>query len=596
VALAEVGWLLGMLGLLRPLPVALALLAVHAPGFRAWRWLGTAGRGLGRWLAEPGFRRRRLSLLVAGAAGLLPLALLTLYPPVAFDETLYHLPFARAFAESGSLPLLPLLRAPVFPQLQETLFAMVLPYGGEVAPHAVSLLAALLTVVLLLAWGRRLSPGAGWIAAAAWAGTPLVVYLAGTAYVEPGLAMLVTASLYAVWRWREEAQGAARGQTEGVAGADTGEGWLTLAALFAGAAAASKYLGLFFVGLVALAAVTGGPGARPSWRWRRLARVVVAASLVMAPWYGRIVAVTGNPVFPFLPGVFGSSAWDPASLDAEALRRRVQELPVTLVRLPWDAVLARERLGGLPPYSPVFLLSLPALLAAAATRRRVRSLLLPAAAFALPIAVLAPDARYLSAVLPVASLAVGESLAAPLGAWARRRGRDERWVRGRAAAVALAIVLPGWLYAGYRLARLGPPPVTSEGRDAFLARALPAYPAIQHLNRACGSRSTLYAIHAENMTYFAAGRFVGDWSGPGAYARVLPGNGDARLLFQRLRSLGVDHLLVLEHDQALPAFTADFDHFFRPVYDDGQVRLYALRGCGCGASRERTGRVLDSPS
>ena len=32
------------------------------------------------------------------------MAALALYPPTGFDATLYHLPFARAFAASGRLP------------------------------------------------------------------------------------------------------------------------------------------------------------------------------------------------------------------------------------------------------------------------------------------------------------------------------------------------------------------------------------------------------------------------------------------------------------------------------------------------------------
>jgi hypothetical protein len=587
VVLAEAGWLLALAGLLRPWPVALVLLALHGAGLDAWRWLGKAIRSWVGWLREPGRRRWRTLLMAAGMAGLLPVVLLNAYPPVAFDETLYHLPFARAFAASGSLPVVASLRVPVFPQLMETLLALVLLFAGDAATHAVSLVATLATVALLVAWGRRFSTGAGWIAAAAYAGTPLVVYLAGTAYVEPGLTLFATAALYAAGRWREgtrpeaEADG---GEERGGAGGG-GDGWLTLAALFAGAAAASKYLGLFFLGIVALAAVAARPDARPASRWRRLARVAVAAAVVMAPWYGRIIAVTGNPVFPYLPAVFGSSRWNPVEYDAETLRHRLRELPLTLVRLPWDVVFARRRLGGLPPYSPVFLLSLPALLAAALADRRVRALLLVAVAFGLPIAALLPDARYLSAGLPLVCLAVGESLAAPLAAWARRRRLDERWLRSRAAMAALAICLPGWLYAGYRLYRQGPVPVTPEGREAYLARSLPVYAAIRYLNDRCGSSYTLYAVHAENMTYFASGRFLGDWSGPGAYAAVLPSNGDARLLYQRLRSLGVDHLLTLENDRALPRIaTPELAILFQPVYADGRTRLFALRGAGgCSA-------------
>jgi hypothetical protein len=618
VAVASLGLLLGLAGLLEPLPVLLVLAAIHLASLPVWRsWLsriawrsrlslpsmpqvlrrfpGPAGRCRdGREVAgEAGARQRRLAWLAAGTGVLLPMALLTLYPPTAFDATLYHLPYARAFAASGSLPFLTDLRVPIFPQLMEMLFALMLLFAGELATQAVALLATMLTVALVLVWGRRFSSAAGWIAAAAYAGSPLVVYLAGTAYVEPGLVLFATAAFYSVARWLE---GPARavGQAAPAGRASGADGWLTLAAVFGGAAADTKYLGLFVLGLVALAAVTASPPGAPVPRWRRLARVAVAGGIVIAPWYGRIVAATGNPVFPFLPGIFGSSPWNPLGFDSTTgLRAHLADLAVGLLRLPWDAVFARSRLGGSPPYSPIFLLALPALLAGAVFRRRARLLLATAAAYAVIVLALRPDARYLLVALPLVCVALGDSLAAGLDGWARWRRGDERWLAAAGAVLALAIFLPGWCYAAYRIDRQGPLPVTLAEREAFLARSLPVYPSLRYLDHACGGSYTVYAVHAENMAYFASGRFLGDWTGPAAYRRILPANGDARLLFERLRAIGADHLLTVEGDPALPPlFSASFDGLFRLVYADGRARLFALRGTSCGAARGPTRKRL----
>lgn len=614
VVVALAGLLLGLAGWLRPGPVLLVAAGIHLAGLPAWRALmrelrRSAGRPDGS-ADEAGDEHRPPSLgasprralrLAAIAAALLPFALLTLYPPTAFDATLYHLPYARAFAASGSLPFLPDLRVPIFPQLAETLFAVLWPFGGDLAAHGLALLATLSTAALLLAWGRRVSPAAGWIAAAAWLGSPVVVYLAGTAYVEPELVLFATAALYAVTRSAPRKRGLLMDRRRAPTlpagrwregGSD--DAWLTLAAVFAGAAASTKYLGLIVLGMVAVAAVaTPPPGPRPA-RWRRLARVAAASGIVIVPWYGRILAATGNPVFPFMAGVFGSSPWSPLGFHTAAEdRAHLGDLAVRLLRLPWDLVFARQRLGGYPPYSPVFLLALPALLLGAALLPRVRILLLAAAAYALAVFALLPDARYLLVALPLVCVALGDTLAAGLAmaaSRARRAGRPqaERWAATAAAVLALAIALPGWCYAGYRLYRQGPVPVTPAGRDAYLARALPVYAAIRYLDRTCGSCYTLYAIHAENMAYFAGGRFLGDWTGPAAYQRVVPADGDARLLFGRLRSLGADHLLTVEGDPGLPPiFGPAFGGLFQRVYADGRARLFALRGAGCEAARDR---------
>src|SRR4029078_13631688 len=100
-----------------------------------------------------------------------PLAVLAIYPPTAFDATLYHLPFARAFVTTGALPFLADGRFPVFPQANEILFAAVMLFGPDLAAHGVQLLATLLTALLLAAWGGR---PAGWLAAAVYLGNPIV--------------------------------------------------------------------------------------------------------------------------------------------------------------------------------------------------------------------------------------------------------------------------------------------------------------------------------------------------------------------------------------------------------------------------------------
>ena len=578
VAVAQTGLLLGLAGLLKPVPILLALAGVHLASLPGWRrllrGLGRLARGLGGRVgagAEPTgrWRRRRLLWLVGGTVALLPVALLTLYPPTAFDATLYHLPFARAFASSGGLPVLPDLRVPVFPQLLETLFAMLLPFGGDLAAQAVALIATALTVALLLAWGWRFSPAAAWIAAAAYAGSPLVIYLAGTAYLEPGLALFSTAAFYAAARWWEGG----------------GRGWLTVAAIFGCAAADIKYLGLYALGLVAVAAAAAPSLAPPASRWRRLAIVTLVGAIVAAPWYGRIVAATGNPVFPYLPRLFGTSPWTPPLRGVGDPLALARDVAVRLLCLPWDAVFARSRLGGYPPYSSVFLLAMPALVAGALVRRRVRVLLLAAAGYTAVILAVLPDARYLLAVLPLVCLAVGDCLAWPLEHVARVARAGAGWVDARAALLALAIFLPGWGYSLFSLHRLGPVPVTPAEREAFLARKLPLVSSIRYLDRACGSAYTLYAIHAENMAYFAAGRFLGDLTGPAAYRLVIPADGDAELLYRSLRALGADHLLTLAGDPALPPiFTPAFDRRFRLVYADGHGRLFALRGTSCGGA------------
>lgn len=539
--LAHLGFLLGSLGLLRPgiLSVLIALIALIAM---------TAFYRERRRLA--GSLRAHLSNLsgrtiVPGLLALAPLFILALYPPTAFDEIMYHLPFARAFARSGGLPAMPALRFPVFPALGELLFAETLLLAGDVATHLIDLVAVLATTGLLVAWGRRaFSPKAGWIAAALYLGNPIVVYLAGTAYVDPLLALFVTGALFAAWVYLHSDR-------------TDGRGWLLLAAAFAGSAAGVKYLGLFFAAAVFVDLAC---------RLRKLSIPILfalAAFVVLAPTHARIAAHTGNPIFPYLPGIFGSTAWDPIAIKPMADVIAPETL-VRFVRLPWDVVFHRSAVGRQPPFSPFYLLGLPLLLAGAFRDSRVRRLMAIPLVWGVVFLFLPADSRYLVPVLPAVSLALAGSIQGLI--------RIEK--RSLLAAVCALAFLPGWLYAGYRIALLGPPPATAEERDLYLARNLPLYPAVRELDRIS---SVAYAFHAERMKYFQQGALYGDWIGAARYTRFLPLVETPAVLHRELRRLGASHLLMSKSPgSARPPETSDWQRWFRRVYEDPAAEVFAL--------------------
>jgi 4-amino-4-deoxy-L-arabinose transferase-like glycosyltransferase len=564
VVLATAGCLLGLLGQLAIVPVLAVAAGLHLAGAAGWRELAAAYAQRDR--SSPArLALRALVWLVL----LAPVAVLALYPPLAFDETLYHLPFARAFAASGSLPFLPELRFPVFPQLAEVLSAEMLVVGGDVATHLVALLATLLAAALLVVWGNewegRGRSLAGWFAAAAWLGSPIVVYLSGTGYIEPLLALLVAAACWALWKWRRS----------------SGRRWLVHSAVFAGAAASTKYLGLPFVVALALGVVLARrpPGNSPvADRMRDLGLFVAVALAVMAPWYGRIVALTDNPVFPYLSGIFGAHAWPPLRFDGMAPPTSAAEIVPRLIEqarrlatLPWDLVARRHLVGGLPPFSPVLLAGAPLIALGCLRERGLRPLLALVAGFVALFAILPADSRYLVTILPLVCLALGLSATHALS------GVRLHWRARVAAAVAGLLLLPGWLYAGYRLWRLGPLPVTPPGREAFLSRQVPLYRAVARANRELQPEDTLYGLHAEQMRDYRRGEWAGDWYGPLRYGAVAPLLARPGALATVLRGADVELLLVPKTEGRAPRFAAALAASgFELVYEDGAALLYAV--------------------
>ncbi len=322
-----------------------------------------------------------------------------------------------------------------------------------------------------------------------------------------------------------------------------------------------------------------------------MALFTLVGCAVLAPWYGRIYAWTGNPFFPFFPQVFGGGPWAPLRFRsflvhpngagaapavplAEVLGARL----IALVRLPWDVAFERARYNGEPPFSPLFVAALPlALLAAFRDGRdgRQRRLLGLAALYAFVCLGLPPDSRYLVPALPLVSLAAAGALLSLLDGLGNRQRPVPRQA---AVALCVACFLPGWLYPFYRARLQGAPPLTRAGREAYLARRQPLYPAVAFLNRTRGSAYALWAYHAENMAYYARGRFEGDWIGLARFDRMLGGLRGPEDFHARLRGVGADHLLLPSADPRVPLpEDAAFRRWFTPVYADPYARVYRLR-------------------
>ncbi len=345
-----------------------------------------------------------------------PLLVLALYPPLAFDETLYHLPFVQAFARDGAIRFLPDLRFPVFPVLHEVLCVPLFLLGGDVggrAPHLVSLVELILIVGLLVAWDAR----AGWLAAALFVGSPLVVQLATTLHVEMALTLFVLAGFYALDRER-----------------------YALAGFFLGSACSVKYLGFYFAAAALILALVR----------RRAAIYALTCSLAALPMTAWIWFHTGDPLFPFVR----PSLWTLESPSEVSLADRVALL--------WNVTFARDRAGMQPPVTPFLALLIVALIAAAVKRDAfARRVLLLGAVYLAVFSFLPQDSRYLVPLLPLLCIAAALFIA-------------PRWPKA-VPLLALLAIAPGIAYAGYRIARQGLP----VPRNEWLAQRIPEYRALR---------------------------------------------------------------------------------------------------------------------
>lgn len=478
---AHACFFLAAVGQLRPLPlIALTIVAIAGGAVRA--------RGIARPSA---------SHVVVGLAVIAPLFVLALYPPIAFDETLYHLPFVRALAHDGALRFLPAMRFPVFPQLHELLCVPVFLLGGDIATHLVALAEVVVTAALLIEWARRYDVRAGWLAAALFLGSPLVIQLATITYVEAALALFVAAGFYALDRER-----------------------FLIAGLFLGTACSVKYLGWYFV-LAALIVVL----VRTAARRREAGMFAIACGAVVLPTTTWIVMKTHDPFFPFA----STSLWSLPPSRVVSFGERF----VGALRVLWDVTFARGRMNHQPPVTPLLVGMVAVVIAASIRDTRARWVALLCAGYVAIFACLPQDSRYLVPLLPLLSVVSAVVVA-------------RRW--GKAASViALLAVAPGVAYAGYRIALQGVPPVTASQRSVWLSQRVPAYRA---LVRAGNER--VYVCGGEQLKDDASGELLGDFNGPFSYERVLSNAHDTALIAQRLRRIDARYFLVVKQSCQSP--------------------------------------------
>ncbi len=337
--------LAGLAGWLhRPLLVGLPLPVLA--GWSAWRWLAAKRRlaatrsgALDRppqAIANPSEAPTRASRLLERLALALcvPFAAIIvlggMLPPFEFDVLEYHLQVPKEWFQQGYVGFLPhnvYGNMPLGAEMHALLAMVFMPqerpwWWGALAGKTVMACYPLLTALALIAAGRRFfSPQAGAVAAFVYLSIPWTAYVAGIGFNEGALAFYLLLSVYAVMLWR-------RGQCESadVASNDrkAATGRVLLCGFLAGSAIACKYPSLLLVAfplgvwvlLVDVWQRSAGDKA-PSIRlnrinWVAAALFILAMALACGPWFAKNWALTGNPTYPLLYGVFDGASRTPA--------------------------------------------------------------------------------------------------------------------------------------------------------------------------------------------------------------------------------------------------------------------------------------------
>ncbi|MBN1221445.1 MAG: hypothetical protein JXM69_21170 [Anaerolineae bacterium] len=351
--------------------------------------------------------------------------LVALLPPTDWDGLFYHLTGPSLYLQAGRIIGgfdLPHLN---FPSLMEMLFAWAMLLRGDIAAKLIhTVYGFLLAGLVYLTTARFLSWRAAWLAVVVFASMPMISTLAGWAYNDLALVFYQLAALYAVLRWQgtncqsqptnlwppptPKRQGQSTNYKSQTANRQSNTpgihnsqfSWLVLSGLLVGLAMGLKYTSfvtpLVLSGLVIWYSYrrAGGRGQRTEDREHRtgssgrpsrflnyvlrfavknLVAFALPALLVALPWYTKNWAFTGNPVYPFLSGLFGGQYWNEFRADwYAAAGTGIGWRPGTLLVLPWLLTLGVRDVNYWDGRTgPLLLLFLPLIIWAGFSRRFV---------------------------------------------------------------------------------------------------------------------------------------------------------------------------------------------------------------------------------
>jgi len=211
-----------------------------------------------------------------------------LAPDVSTDALEYHLLIPKLYLQHNAIDYLPLLVESNYPSLGEYVFAALLAIGDDIAAKSFHFLCAILLLFAIARLARALNIASdGVLAAALFFSMPVAALTSGWAWNDMLFTLFVILTIVHLIEGR----------------------FVTAGVLF-GFATWTKYT--FVLVGVALATILIRGLIQKWWSVRDVARFAVPVVVIAAIWMTKNAVMTGNPVYPFLNGIFHSPFWTAA--------------------------------------------------------------------------------------------------------------------------------------------------------------------------------------------------------------------------------------------------------------------------------------------
>jgi hypothetical protein len=469
--------------------------------------------------------------------------LLSQLPPTARDALIQHLALPKLFIKEHSLAAISSASFSWYPMLVDLLYLLPLSFRFDTLPAGIHALFGLLTARLLYLYiEKEFNAKWAWFGVFLFLTVPAVFFLSTVAYVDLALVFYSFYGLVALLRWRDSVKGSPESRR-----------WFTLSALSIGAAMATKYNGYIpFVFVVASCGwISSRAHAEPGGQvLKRMISYVLLTMLFAAPWLLRNLMNQGDPLFPLLGGLFGSST-SVGMIPPLALRQDLyHENWMQILTLPFRMFFSGEygrpdRFDGrLNPMLLVMpLLALTGLFDG--KKREVKNghgiLFLGFSLMYLCYALFlgASRVRYLVPIIP--PLIVLGIIGLTRFQAAFRKG----WIAA-AALAGFALFLNGMYVVDY-IQRLDPWGYLSgrESREVYLSRHLSDYPVYTYLNGHLPEKARVLLVFMGNRGYYCDRDYLYDSPLDGiTLIKVVEESSSVEEIDAGLRRLGITHIVM----------------------------------------------------
>jgi Dolichyl-phosphate-mannose-protein mannosyltransferase len=216
-------------------------------------------------------------------------------PEVSSDALAYHLLVPKMYLTAGKITHLPLFVAASYPSLAEYNYLLILRLSNEIVCKCFHFWVTILLLICISRVSRRInSKGSSLLAPALFLSMPITAIHMGWAWNDFIFTLMIVLSLYYLMSYYIAPEEAS---------------WknFLVAGLMAGLASWTKYFfAIYFLALLPVFLV----GVR-RWKWNtpRAFLFFGAVGLVASFWVFQNWKLTGNPVYPFLNGIFRSPYW-----------------------------------------------------------------------------------------------------------------------------------------------------------------------------------------------------------------------------------------------------------------------------------------------